>query len=259
MIRNDGKSFETKGRISIDPELDMENLSALSWYYTHTGCIVSGYDILRLMVLMARKENHYLAPASFYNSIGERGYFTESFLSDIEPVLDDVFNNMRKHDPGLDEEMHLSGEYEDEAKKIKKILKVQMNQEFIYAVKDCCPSSAPKRLEVYDDSVMFDWRPLFRHFLDETDLREYEFGIVKHGYDLSVKHLGDVLAGNHDGQRSADPLVVKYLTSGRTVYSLLSDAGYHWNRVLQHIGWIRGRERQRTKHYSALTVEGITE
>lgn len=83
MIRNDGVAFETVERVHFDPSNGMENLSALAWLYGHTRCIVTGYYILKLFVLSARKENAYIKPQTFYCKYTGNGYFTAQFLSEI--------------------------------------------------------------------------------------------------------------------------------------------------------------------------------
>ncbi len=62
MIRNDGKCFEVDDRIIFDVNAGENFLSNAAWLYSHTKCIVSGYEILRLLVIWSRKKNKYLSP-----------------------------------------------------------------------------------------------------------------------------------------------------------------------------------------------------
>ena len=252
MIRNDGRFYGTQERIIIDPALDFENLSALAWYYSHTRCIVSGYHILKLLVLMARKTNRYITPTVFYGMGEESGYFTKSFFEEIKSSIDGLYDVMRSRDSRLDEEMHLPGEYEVEIALIKKVLKLQMNQEFVYIKESYCSESGLRKIEVYDDSVVFNWRPVLRSFLDKTGRGDSGVGIVKHGYDFSVNDTGNGFTDVCNGSSNIYRLVISYLSDGRAVCSLLSKAGYNWSRALQHIGWIRCRERHRIMSFTGI-------
>ena len=252
MIRNDGKFYEIRERISIDPALDFENLSAYVWYYSHTNCIVSGYYILRLLVLMARKENSYIAPTAFYGICRDRGYLTEMFFDEIKSPIDGLYDVMRSQDLRLDEEMHLPGEYEDEIVLTKQILKLQMDQEFVYVSESYCVESGLRKIEVYDNSVAFNWKPVLRSFLDKTGAGDIEIRIVKHGYDSSMNDIENVLTDSGNGSSNIYRLVIGYLSDGRAVYSLLSKAGYNWSRALQHIRWIRYRERHRIMSFTGI-------
>ncbi len=244
MIRNDGKCFEVDDRIIFDVN-DGENfLSNAAWFYSHTKCIVSGYEILRLFVIWSRKKNKHLSPYKTLLRDKNTGYFTDEYLERIKAPLEEIDFRMRMGFEGLDSGAWLPYIYEDEFHLHKRLLGIQLKQEFIYAEKENREPGSGMALEIFVDSIYFDWSKVIKDYIGSAAPDQRKIKITKNGVSFNL-NLDEVTADFWDmscDYRDNFNNRRKEFKDGKSIYSILFDAGYAWSRVLQRVWWIYQRE-----------------
>lgn len=248
MIRNDGAVFEVPEIVTLGQEQGEDMVSSLAWLYAHTKCIVTGYTILRMFAIWSRSKNRYLAPDQYLDICTYKekaGHLTAEYVSRIRDVLNDIDFRMRMNDSRFSESMAMPEVYREEFSLFWRIAKIQLEQEFIYAFDDggeTDVSGYENSMTFIDKSVGFDWTIIMISFLDENRKSGGSTVVIKNGgmiklTDLISRQMNTSVLCNTGG--ISRKLAAKGLSEGRSVHSILGDAGYGWNRVLQYIETIR--------------------
>ncbi len=248
MIRNDGSMFETAGRVVLEVENETRNDPvSLIWLYEYTGCILTRYSVLRLLVLKAEKANSYIKPSEYFRGLAARGEQFKpmrTWLADHAGLLDDIDREFRKYDDSIAERDHLPQEYEEEIRYRRKTLSFQLQQEFLYIREYSMNIKGEENryLDIENDSILFDWSNMISRVLKQFGplhtIRINRFG---NGY-VSLDQLSDMSGQGVKEQRSLRK-PDEQLKAGRSVLQILCNDFYLQDYILQRIEWIRRREK----------------
>ena len=252
MIRNDGKAFEAVCQVVLNDGIEpRDDVAALIWLYDHTGCILVRYTVLRLLVLTARRANPYIIPSEYYRGLSGNKQLDilKKWLSDHGCLLDVTYRELLKNDESIMSCSHLPLAYSEEISCIRKILSYQIKQEFIYAVDHRVEvkGKESKRLDIDDDSVLFDWTGIIKDFSKQLGT----------GYNIRIRRLGCECDPVEQVACISGQTVKKYdclrkpedkLRTGRSLLQILCEAPYSQDRILQRIEWIRRCGRRRKEY-----------
>ncbi len=247
MIRNDGSMFETAVRVVLEEENETRNDPvSLIWLYEHTGCILTRYSVLRLLVLMAEKANSYIMPSEYFRglaALGEQFKPMRTWLADHAGLLNDIDREFRKQDESIAERDHLPPEYDEEMLFRRKTLSYQLQQEFIFAEeysKDI-KGEESRYLDIENDSILFDWSDVISRVLEilgpEHMTRINRFG---RGY-VSLDRLSG-MSGRGAKERRLLGKPDEQLKAGKSVLQIINNDSYCQDFVLLRFEWIRWRE-----------------